>query len=63
MVQEYRVEIEETLCRSFVIQAESALQAIQKIKERYYAEAIVLNADDCVDVIFSADIKEKLSIK
>ncbi len=55
MVQEYRVEIEETLCRSFVIQAESAFHAIEQIRERYYAERIVLGADDCMDVLFSAE--------
>ncbi len=59
MLHEYKVEIEESLCRSFTVRAESPIQAIQYVKEKYYEEEIVLNADDCMGVIFSAKQIEK----
>jgi len=59
MLYEYRVEIEESLCRSFTVRAESPIQAIQYVKEKYYEEEIVLNADDCMGVIFDAKRVEK----
>ncbi len=54
MLYEYSVEIEETLCRTLTIKAESPIQAIQYVKEKYYEEEIVLNADDFIGVIFGA---------
>ena len=54
MLYEYSVEIEETLCRTLTVKAESLIQAIQYVKEKYYEEEIVLNADDFIGVIFGA---------
>lgn len=59
MLHEYRVEIEESLGRSFTVRAESPIQAIQYVKEKYYDEEIVLNAGDCMGVIFGAKRVEK----
>lgn len=59
MLYEYKVEIEESLCRTVMVKAESPIQAIQYVKEKYYEEEIVLNADDCMGVIFGAKQVEK----
>ncbi len=61
MAQQFKVEIEETLCKSFKVKAKTAQQAIQKIKAQYYKEKIVLDADDCIGVVFSAEqVENKL---
>lgn len=59
MLYEYQVEIEECLCRTFRVRARDAIQAVQLVEEKYYEEEIVLNADDCMNVFFSANPVEK----
>lgn len=46
MLQKFCVEIEETLSRQLIVNAESASEAIRKIREIYYAGNIVLGGDD-----------------
>lgn len=58
MLQKFWVEIEETLTRQLVVNAESADEAIRKIKEIYYAGSIVLTGDDCMGVVFSAEAQK-----
>ena len=57
MLTKYRVDVSENLKRSVVVRAKDEEQAIRIIRKRYYAEELVLNADDCMEVIFSAEIK------
>ena len=45
----YLVEISETLQRRVEVDANNPMDAIQKIKDKYYNDEIVLNADDYVD--------------
>ena len=45
----YLVEISETLQRRVEVEANNPMDAIQKIKDKYYNDEIVLNADDYVD--------------
>ena len=59
MLYEYKVEIEESLCKTFTVRAENPIQAIQYVNEKYYEEEIVLYADDCMGVIFGAKQIEK----
>lgn len=58
MLQKFCVEIEETLARQLVVNAENASEAIRKIKEIYYAGNIVLGGDDCIGVVFSAEVQK-----
>lgn len=48
----YSVTIEETLSRTLEIEAESKIDAIDKVKKQYNNENIVLDADDFSEVIF-----------
>lgn len=43
---EYKFEIEETLKKTVTIEAESEQEAINILRQKYYAEDIVLTADD-----------------
>jgi len=54
MLTKYQVDVYETLKRSVVVRAVNEEQAIQIIRKRYYAEELVLNADDCMEVAFDA---------
>lgn len=47
--QEYKVEITETLQRTIVVKAKSASEAIEKTKEMYHKEEIVLDSSDYID--------------
>lgn len=47
-MSQYKIEIKETLSRIIEIQAPSAQEAIDKAREMYRAEQIVLDADDWV---------------
>lgn len=44
----YKIEVKETLSRVVEIEAPSAQEAIDKAREMYKAEEIVLDADDYV---------------
>lgn len=60
MSQEYEVEIKETLSKVEKVQAENLGEAIDIAMERYYAEEIVLDAEDMKGVDFTPfDNKEK----
>jgi hypothetical protein len=48
----YSVTIEETLSRTVEIEADSKQDAINKVKKQYKNEDIVLDADDCSEVVF-----------
>lgn len=45
----YKIEIQELLSRVIEIEASSAEEAIDKAREMYRAEEIVLDGDDYVD--------------
>ena len=52
MSKEYEVEIKEVLSRIEKIEAGSLGEAIDKAMERYYAQEIILDAEDMKDVDF-----------
>lgn len=52
MLKEYEVEIKEILSRIEKIEAGSLGEAIDKAMEKYYAQEIVLDAEDMKDVDF-----------
>ena len=52
MSKEYAVEIKEVLSRIEKIEAESLGEAIDKAMERYYAQEIILDAEDMKDINF-----------
>ncbi len=53
MEQEFDVEIKEVLSRVQKVKAESLDDAINKAMDMYYAEKIVLGAEDMKEVDFS----------
>ena len=62
MLTKYQVDVCESLKRSVIVKAVNEEQAIHIIKKRYYAEELILNADDCMDVVFIAEeYKQKKS--
>jgi len=52
MSKEYDVEIKEVFSRIEKIKAESLGEAIDKAMEKYYAQEIILDAEDLKDVDF-----------
>lgn len=59
-MNKYTVEITETLQQQFEIEAENASEAIQKTKEEYGGEEIVLMPGECnVDVEFDLIAERK----
>lgn len=57
----YIVEISETLQRKVEVEADNPADAIQKIKDKYYNNEIVLNADDYVDESVSFYVVKEVS--
>lgn len=53
-MQEYKIEVTETLSRIVKIKASSRQEAIEKVREMHQQEKIVLGADDFV----AADFRE-----
>lgn len=51
-MNKYVVSIYETLVKNIEVEAEDYSDAIQKVKERYNNEEIVLSADDYLDTEF-----------
>ena len=49
MIMRYKIEIQELLSRVVEIEASSAEEAIDKAREMYRAEEIVLDGDDWVE--------------
>ena len=47
-MSKYKIEIKETLSKIIEIEASSSQEAIDKVKEMYRAEVIVLDSDDYV---------------
>ena len=50
--KEYMVEIEEKLQRVVPVRASSEIEAINRVRERYYNQQIILDAEDMKDVNF-----------
>lgn len=48
----YRIEIMERLIKTIEVEANDENQALQKVREEYKSEEIVLNSDDFFDVDF-----------
>jgi len=59
MTQEYEVEIKETLSRIEKVRAENLGDAIDIAMEKYYAEEIVLDAEDMKGVDFTPFERDK----
>lgn len=57
----YLVGISETLQRRVEVEANNPMDAIQKIKDKYYNDEIVLNADDYVDESVSFFVVKEVS--
>jgi hypothetical protein len=53
MSKEYEVEIKEVLSRIEKIEAESVGEAIDKAMEKYYAQEVILDAEDMKGVDFT----------
>lgn len=54
----YKVQIAETLIKDIIINAETELEAKQKVIEQYKNSNIILTADDFADVDFiTSEIK------
>lgn len=62
-MDKYTVIINETLSKSFDVEAESYSEAIQKVKDKYYSEDpdYILSADDYYETDFDC-IKNKNDI-
>lgn len=50
--KEYMVEIEEKLQRVVPVRASSEMEAINRVRERYYNQQIILDAEDMKGVNF-----------
>lgn len=51
-IKTYNVEIKEYLSKTIVIEAESKDSALEKIKQQYKDEEIILYAEDYMDTAF-----------
>ena len=62
--QEFQIEIKELLSRVEIVRAETLMEAVDIVMNRYYAQEIVLNAEDFKGVDFElfqdTQIKEKI---
>lgn len=59
MAKEYEVEIKETLSRIEKVKAENLGEAIDIAMEKYYAEEIILDAEDMKGVDFTPFERDK----
>lgn len=57
-MNKYVITIEETLCRTIVVNADSDENAYRKVEELYHSGDIVLSADDFVGVEFYENDEE-----
>lgn len=62
--QEFQIEIKELLSRVETVKAETLMEAVDIVMNRYYAQEIVLDAEDLKGVDFAllqdTQIKEKI---
>ncbi|MGC6173960.1 DpnD/PcfM family protein [Lacrimispora sp. 38-1] len=62
--QEFHIEIKELLSRVETVKAETLSEAIEIVMDRYYAQEIVLDAEDFKGIDFELEpdtqIKEKI---
>ena len=62
--QEFQIEIKELLSRVETVRAETLMEAVDIVMNRYYAQEIVLDAEDFKGVDFErfqdTQIKEKI---
>ena len=62
--QEFQIEIKELLSRVETVRAETLMEAVDIVMNRYYAQEIVLDAEDLKGVDFAllqdTQIKEKI---
>ena len=62
--QEFQIEIKEVLSRVETVRAETLMEAVDIVMNRYYAQEIVLDAEDFKGVDFAllqdTQIKEKI---
>lgn len=62
--QEFQIEIKELLTRVETVRAETLMEAVDIVMNRYYAQELVLDAEDFKGVDFAlfqdAQIKEKI---
>lgn len=61
-MEEYEIEITETLSRVVKVKAENLADAIEKASDLYYGEKVVLDAEDMkgVDFTLSEATREKM---
>lgn len=57
----YVIQIEETLSRDVIIDADNLEEAIDKVRDMYHSEEIVLDASDYVDTNFDAIQSHKIA--
>lgn len=62
--QEFQIEIKELLSRVEIVRAKTLMEAVDIVMNRYYAQEIVLDAEDFKGVDFElfqdTQIKEKI---
>lgn len=58
-MQRYEVEVRETLSRNYAVRAHCAAEAMERVKELYREEKIVLDADDYSGVDFYVEEYKK----
>lgn len=51
-MNQYQIEIKEELVRVETVEAESAEDAVEKVKALYYRQKIILDAEDMKGVTF-----------
>lgn len=51
-MKKYTITIVETLCRDITVDADNTMDAIDKVRDMYYNEEIVLDASDHFDTEF-----------
>lgn len=59
MLQEYEIEIQEILSRVQKVKAESVGEAIDKAMALYYAQEIILDAEDMKGVDFTPIVTQE----
>lgn len=50
--QEFSIEITEVLSKTITVQAEDLSEAMELVRDKYYGEEVILDAEDLKDVNF-----------